>query len=63
MILTNAKGIPFEKPEPLAKDASIDASIDEQIADMRRVHAYNDAVADSANTSFDRAFRKRGNNA
>jgi hypothetical protein len=54
MILTDASGRPFEKPEP----PSADATIDEKIAYLRAHAAYNDAVSSAANRAFDKAFRK-----
>ena len=53
-IFTNAKGVPVERPENPGKDAHID----DKIAFMRAVWAYNDRVTDLANASFDVAFRK-----
>lgn len=54
MILTDAKGVPFEKPEPPSKDAPIE----ETIAYIRSLHAHNDAVADCANKAFDGSFSR-----
>ncbi len=48
MILTDANGVPFEKPEPPPADADIKA----KIAYLRAYHAYNDAVTDCANRAF-----------
>lgn len=53
-ILTDAKGRPFDEPEPPPRDAGIEEKIDY----MRRVWARNDAIADCANAAFDDEFRK-----
>ena len=54
MILTDAKGRPVPKPEPPAEDAGVE----ETIAYIRAVHAYNDRVSDIANRAFAEAFSK-----
>ena len=54
MILTDASGRPFEKPEPPAPNAPIE----EKIAWLRADAAYRDAVANAANTAFEKRFRK-----
>jgi len=53
-IFTDARGVPVDRPEPVA----LDAPIDERIAHMRAVNAYNDRVAGMANLSFAEAFRR-----
>ena len=52
-ILTNDKGVPFDRPEPPAQNATIE----EKLAYIRKVHAFNDAVTDSANRAFDLKLR------
>lgn len=54
MILTDRHGRPFERPEP----PPADATLEEKIAHMRRLWAYNDSVSDHANKTFTDAFRK-----
>jgi len=51
-IFTDSKGVPIERPEDPGKDAPLE----ERLAHMRRVHAYNDHVTDMANKSFADAF-------
>lgn len=53
MILTDANGRPFDKPDPPETNAPIEATI----AYLRAMAAYNDAVADCANGAFAEAFR------
>lgn len=53
-ILTDERGVPFERPEVPAHDAPIE----ERIAYIRAVHAYNDKVTDCANKAFARTFSK-----
>lgn len=53
-ILTDANGRPFERPEAPPEGAPIE----ETIAWIRAVHAYNDAVTDAGNRAFDEQFRK-----
>lgn len=54
IIHTDGRGVPFERPEKPAKDATIE----EKIKYMDALYAYNDAIADCRNKAFDRAFRK-----
>ena len=56
-IFTDAKGVPVDRPECPGKDAPLE----ERLAHMRAVWAYNDRVTEMANASFDRAFRKAVN--
>lgn len=51
-ILTDARGVPFERPEKPAPGAPID----QVIAYLRALAAYNDAVCDCGNRSFARTF-------
>jgi hypothetical protein len=53
MIHTDAKGKPFERPEPPPDGASIE----DKIAYMRAKCAYNDAITDCANKAFAKGFR------
>jgi hypothetical protein len=53
VIVTDANGVPFERPEPPGKDATHE----ERDAYVRARYAYNDAVTDSANKSFATAFK------
>lgn len=53
VIVTRADGTPIERP--VLKQ---NANAEDRAAHMRAVHAYNDEVTDSANSSFDKAFRK-----
>lgn len=52
-ILTDAKGKPFVRP--LRSDFG--RNVEGDIVFMRAVHAYNDRVTASANSSFVEAFR------
>jgi len=54
-IFTDAKGRPFERPERPADDAGIE----ERIAWMRAMYAYNDAVTDCASRAFADGFNRR----
>lgn len=54
MIYTDAKGRPFEKPEPPPAGAPIEDSI----AWLRAYHAYKDAIADCANKAFVEGFKE-----
>lgn len=54
MILTDEHGRPFERPVPPPDGASLD----DKVAYMRRLWAYNDAVSDCANRAFDETFRR-----
>jgi hypothetical protein len=54
VILTDAKGRPFEKPEPPLPDAPIE----DKIAYLRAYAAWSDAVARCAGRAFARAFTK-----
>lgn len=54
MILTDAKGRPIPRPEP----PPVSAGVDERVAYVRAMAAYNDRVADIANLAFYTAFRK-----
>jgi len=49
MILTDANGVPFDKPEWPGPDAPIEEKIDY----LRAHNAYNDAVTDCANRAFE----------
>lgn len=51
-ILTDARGVPFARPEKPAPDAPID----QVVAYLRALATYNDAVSDCGNRSFARAF-------
>ncbi len=53
-IFTDAEGRPIERPESPGKHAPLE----DRLAHMRAVWAYNDRVTDIANASFDRAFGK-----
>lgn len=48
-ILTNAQGVPFERPRREDYPSDVDY--------LRAFHAYKDAVANEANKAFDEAFR------
>jgi hypothetical protein len=52
-ILTRGDGTPFERPEK----PPADATIEDRIAYMRALAAYNDAVAAYANEAFARSFK------
>jgi hypothetical protein len=54
-ILTDANGRPIERPVSPGKNAPIE----EKIAFIRAIHAYNDKVTDIANGAFDKEFHKR----
>jgi hypothetical protein len=54
-IVTDAHGKPVERPEVPAQTATIE----ERIAYMRALAAYNDRVADLANAAFTRRFITR----
>lgn len=54
MILTDASGRPFEKPEPPAADATID----EKIAYLRAHAAYVDKIATAADQAFEAGLRR-----
>jgi hypothetical protein len=54
VIHTDARGVPFERPERPGPDATIE----ELAAWLDRLHAYNDAIAAGANRAFDKAFSK-----
>lgn len=54
MILTDANGRPFERPERPPEGAPVS----EIITWMRAVYAYNDRVADSTNRAFNDQLRK-----
>lgn len=54
MIITDARGVPIEKPDLPAADAPID----DRIAYLRACAAYHDEIAQIANRAFDDAFRK-----
>lgn len=54
IILTDAEGRPFERPAPPGPDAPIER----KIAWLRKYHATNDRIADTANCAFAHAFRK-----
>lgn len=49
-ILTNAKGVPYNRPE--RADFATDLEF------VRAFHAYKDAISRDANEAFDRAARK-----
>lgn len=53
-IFTYGDGTPFDRPEPPARDAGIDA----WITYHRALCDYNDAIAACANRAFDEQFRK-----
>ncbi len=53
-ILTDAKGRPFEKPEP----PHYGAPLKEQIQYIRALNAYKDAVTECANRAFVKALQK-----
>jgi hypothetical protein len=53
-ILTDGRGRPIERPESPAPGATLE----DCLAYIRAVHAYNDQVADLANGAFDVAFRR-----
>lgn len=53
VIHVDEHGVPFARPERPADDASID----DRIAYMHAVYAYNDRVSNHANRAFDQAFR------
>ena len=52
-ILTDGNGKPFDKPTRPEGTATVD----EHIAFIRKMHAYNDAITDLANRTFDTALR------
>ncbi len=54
MIITDAKGRPFEKPEPPSEGAPIE----DTIVWLRRYHAWQDAIADCVNKAFVDGFRE-----
>lgn len=54
-ILTDAKGRPFDRPEPPGPDATSD----ERGAYIRARNEYNDRVTDCANRAFADAFNAR----
>ena len=53
-IHTDAHGVPFERPERPAADATSD----ERAAFVRAVHEYNNRVHDCATEAFNKAFKK-----
>lgn len=53
-ILTNAAGVPFERPAPPPADASAELVI----AYIRAQHAFNDAVLSCGSRAFTSALRE-----
>lgn len=53
-ILTDAQGRPFERPE----SPGANATLEQRLAYLRAVWAFNDAVSDCANTAFSKALGK-----
>lgn len=53
-ILTDEHGRPISRPEKPPEGASID----ERMAYVRALHAYNDRATDVANRAFDATFRR-----
>ena len=53
-ILTDGKGVPIPRPEAPNRDAALG----EKIKYLRRMHAFQDRVADIANAAFASAFTK-----